>query len=93
MPVWAGILIRDLMILLAKRSANRTFYPNVCDLPGGYIEVGESPKTALVREFEEELGIVATALESLGTFDELRPEKYWHANTTFFRVVPLAGPF
>ena len=66
MPVWAGILIRDLMILLAKRSANRTFYPNVWDLPGGHIEVGESPKTALVREFEEELGTLRRPLSHWG---------------------------
>ena len=70
----AGILINDLKILLTKRSANQTFYPNVWDLPGGHLEAGESPETALVRELKEELGIVATAYESLGTFDELSPE-------------------
>ena len=70
----AGILIQDLKILLAKRSSNQTFYPNVWDLPGGHLEAGESPQTALVRELKEELGIVATAYESLGTFDEVTPE-------------------
>jgi len=70
----AGILIHDLKILLAKRSANQTFYPNVWDLPGGHLEAGESPETALVRELKEELGIVATAYASLGTFDVLSHE-------------------
>ena len=72
----AGILIHDLKILLAKRSASRSFYPNVWDLPGGHLEAGESPEAALVRELKEELGIVATAFESLGTFQALSPEGY-----------------
>ena len=75
----AGILIRYLKILLVKRSASRSFYPNVWDLPGGHLEAGESPEAALVRELREELGIVATAFESLGTFQELSPEGYgWY---------------
>jgi mutator protein MutT len=78
----AGILIHDLKILLAKRSAGQTFYPNVWDLPGGHLEAGESPETALVRD-KEELGIVATAFDSLGTFQELNPEGYERTSTMF----------
>ena len=79
----AGILIHDLKILLAKRSASRAFYPSVWDLPGGHLEAGESPQTALVRELKEELGIVATAFESLGTFQELSPEGTECTSTMF----------
>lgn len=32
-------------------------YKNYRDLPGGYVEQGESPRQACVREVEEELGI------------------------------------
>ena len=87
----AGILIHDLKILLAKRSASRSFYPNVWDLPGGHLEAGESPEAALVRELKEELGIVATAFESLGTFQALSPEGYGSYKYHVYLVTPWRG--
>jgi 8-oxo-dGTP diphosphatase len=53
----AGVLVRDARVLLCHRSADREWYPNVWDLPGGHIEPGESPADALVRELREELGV------------------------------------
>ncbi|MER7508950.1 NUDIX hydrolase [Streptomyces lavendulae] len=32
-------------------------YKDYCDIPGGYVEEGESPRQACVREVQEELGI------------------------------------
>ncbi len=55
----AGILVRAEMALLCHRCAQRRLYPDVWDLPGGHVEDGESPRTALRRELSEELGIVA----------------------------------
>jgi 8-oxo-dGTP diphosphatase len=52
--VAAGVVFRDgasriLMI--------RPTYKSYWDLPGGYVEVGESPRTAAAREVHEELGV------------------------------------
>jgi 8-oxo-dGTP diphosphatase len=55
--VVAGILIADGTVLLCRRSADRTWYPGVWDLPGGHVNDSETPEAALVRELEEELGI------------------------------------
>jgi 8-oxo-dGTP diphosphatase len=44
-------------VLLCHRSADRRWYADVWDLPGGHVEAGESPSIALVRELREELGI------------------------------------
>jgi 8-oxo-dGTP diphosphatase len=51
-------LLRDgNRVLLVHRSPRRRWYPDVWDLPGGHVEPGESPGTALARELREELGI------------------------------------
>jgi 8-oxo-dGTP diphosphatase len=55
--VVAGLLVASHEVLLCHRSANRRWYPNVWDLPGGHIEEDESPPQTLVRELDEELGI------------------------------------
>lgn len=44
---------------MVYRSPQRRWYPDVWDLPGGHVEPGEGPRTALVRELHEELGIHA----------------------------------
>jgi mutator protein MutT len=44
-------------VLLCHRRADRAWYPDVWDLPGGHIEPEESPREALSRELREELGI------------------------------------
>jgi 8-oxo-dGTP pyrophosphatase MutT (NUDIX family) len=52
--VAAGVLIRDDVgrVLLVKPT-----YKEGWDIPGGYVEPGESPKSAAAREVEEELGL------------------------------------
>jgi mutator protein MutT len=52
-----ALVVQQGTILLAKRSAQRDFYPNVWDFFGGHIEAGESPEQTLQRELMEELGI------------------------------------
>jgi 8-oxo-dGTP diphosphatase len=53
----AGVLFRDAAgrVLLVKPS-----YKDGWDIPGGYVEPGESPKHAARREVSEELGIDVT---------------------------------
>jgi mutator protein MutT len=53
-----ALLIRDGEILLVKRALHKTF-PGLWDVPGGHCEPGETPGEALVRELQEELGLVA----------------------------------
>lgn len=57
-PVSAGLLIKDGMILVGQRPENHTL-AGLWEFPGGKIELGESPEQALARELNEELGIEA----------------------------------
>jgi 8-oxo-dGTP diphosphatase len=61
------------LVLLGRRAANREFYPDVWDVPGGHLEPGESSEQALVRELREEIGVTPTAWASLGEFRESLP--------------------
>jgi 8-oxo-dGTP diphosphatase len=58
----AGVMIKDGRILLCHRSPDRRWYPDVWDLPGGHVELGETPTEALKRELLEELGVSARSL-------------------------------
>ena len=53
----AAILRDGNRVLLCHRSANRRWYPDVWDLPGGHVQPRETAAAALVRELREELGI------------------------------------
>src|ERR1035437_627411 len=44
-------------ILLLKRSMNCNFYPGAWSLPGGHIELNETPEIAAIRESIEETNL------------------------------------
>ncbi len=59
--VVAGILLnQDNEVLIAKRPEGKS-YAGYWEFPGGKIEQGEIAETALVRGFQEELGIDTSA--------------------------------
>ncbi len=51
-----GLIVKDNKILLISKKGGP--YDGKLDLPGGTIEYGETPKVALARELEEEVGII-----------------------------------
>lgn len=55
----AAALLKDTQgrILLAQRPAHKPM-PFLWELPGGKVEPGETPESALVRELFEELGLM-----------------------------------
>lgn len=55
--VAVGILVASKRVLLCHRRADRRWYADCWDFPGGHVENGETSRAALVRELEEELGI------------------------------------
>jgi A/G-specific adenine glycosylase len=59
-----GVIIRDGRIFIQKRP-DSGLMPSLWEFPGGKINEGESPKKAVVREIEEELGIGVHPLQKL----------------------------
>lgn len=60
-----AIFFRAGLVLLARRSTLKRFYPNCWDLIGGHIEPGETAEQALVRECQEEVGLTPTRFASV----------------------------
>jgi 8-oxo-dGTP diphosphatase len=57
-PVVTALISRDGKLLVGRRPEDRSL-PGLWEFPGGKIELGESPESALWRELNEELGIDA----------------------------------
>ena len=57
LQVVGAVLIKNDKILLPKRSSVLSKYPKFYEFPGGKVEKGETLKTALKRELNEELSI------------------------------------
>jgi 8-oxo-dGTP diphosphatase len=87
--VAAAVIERpDGSFLLGQRAAD-TFYPGYWEFPGGKVEPGETPRAALVRELEEELGIDVERADPW-----LRREHVYehaHVRLNFFRVRQWRG--
>ncbi len=74
-PTWLAVVALALMdgagrVLLQQRPADR-HHGGLWEFPGGKVESGETPRSALVREIEEELALVLNpALLHPGPFAE-----------------------
>ena len=87
--VAAAVITRpDGSFLLGQRAPD-TFYPGYWEFPGGKVEPGETPRDALIRELDEELGMkVEVALPWI-----TREHEYEHAHVSlhFFEVPAWRG--
>jgi 8-oxo-dGTP diphosphatase len=65
-PCACAIVVKDGKILLTKRAVEPS--AGLWDLPGGYIEVGETPEETLHRELREETGLEVRIRRLVGFF-------------------------
>ena len=65
-PVVCALIIRDDRVLIAQRPAGKHLALK-WEFPGGKVEPGEQPASALVREIREELGCEIEVVEALHT--------------------------
>ena len=87
--VAAAVITRpDGSVLLGQRAPD-TFYPGYWEFPGGKVEPGETPRDALIRELDEELGMRVDAAYPWIT----REHVYEHAHVSlhFFEVSAWRG--
>ena len=60
-----GIIWQDSRLLVIERSSRVERAPGKFCFPGGTIELGESPREALLREMQEELSLVVEPIKSV----------------------------
>ena len=60
----------DAAIFLTRRSANLRNHPGQWALPGGKLEAGETDVECALRELEEEVGVVISSENVLGSLDD-----------------------
>ena len=81
-----GILATPSGILLTRRAEDPG--KGMLDLPGGFVDYGESLEEALVREIQEELGIRVAVPEYIGSFPNIYVfgDVTYHTSDAVFRA-------
>lgn len=86
--VVAGALVREGRLLLTRRPEGGP-HPGAWELPGGKVELDETPGQALTREWREELGVEVDEVEPWA-FASGAPDGR-HVTLLVFRVGRLRG--
>jgi 8-oxo-dGTP diphosphatase len=73
--VAAGLVWLDDALLVSRRPSSASFGAGALELPGGKLERGEDPRTALARELREEWGPRCDELE-IGAVAEVLHHEY-----------------
>lgn len=69
-------------ILLVKR--NTEPFKGRWALPGGHVDFGETAEQAIIRETKKETGLEFKQLKFFKYYDEINPERAWHAIVLVF---------
>ena len=73
--VAVGVLFNEEgQVLIGQRTVKDNYYQK-WEFPGGKLETGETPQQALVREFDEEIGILINQSEDLMLLEHDYPDR------------------
>jgi 8-oxo-dGTP diphosphatase len=81
-----AIFVRGPRLLLTKRAPHKIVCPNCWDVIGGHVEPGETVEQALIREAEEDVGVVPLRFMNAGSILKPVPGSNDKAAYHFFTV-------
>jgi 8-oxo-dGTP diphosphatase len=87
-PATAALIVHRGRVLLGRRA--RPPYAGTWDLPGGFLESGETPERGLGREMREELGVGVRRLRFLGFARDRYGPGGFEVLVMLFRVTPTS---
>lgn len=87
-PATAALIVHRGRVLLGRRA--RPPYAGTWDLPGGFLESGETPERGLAREVREELGVGVQRLWFVGFTRDLYGPDGFEVLVIVFRVTPAS---
>jgi 8-oxo-dGTP diphosphatase len=85
-----ALITRGRSVLLARRAGEP--YRGTWDLPGGFLEAGESPEEGLERELREELGVGTRRARVIGFAVDRYGRGGFPVLAIIYRVTPELGP-
>jgi ADP-ribose pyrophosphatase YjhB (NUDIX family) len=88
-PTATALVVRDGMVMLTRR-ANEP-QAGWWDLPGGFMEPGETPEQTVVRELAEETGLSVEVGELVGVFPDAYGETGIPTINLFYRATVAGG--
>jgi 8-oxo-dGTP diphosphatase len=88
--VVAGLIFDQGRVLVCQRKLQSSSFALKWEFPGGKMESGEEPESALRRELKEELDIEAGLLKEIFRQEHCYP-KIVKVNLRFFRVADYSG--
>jgi 8-oxo-dGTP diphosphatase len=90
-PTASGVVLNEQDEVLLVRRRNRPYH-GWWDIPGGFVDFGETPEMAVVRELNEETGLNVRPLQSLGVWQHrYQRREGWDLNLCTFFVVEATG--
>ena len=90
MPVGVGVIVvRRGKILIGRRNGKNGY--NTWSMPGGHLDVGETPQCTAVREVLEETGLVVANPQFIGYTNDIFPEAQKHYLTLWMVAEYISG--
>jgi ADP-ribose pyrophosphatase YjhB (NUDIX family) len=90
-PASVAIIVSRGRVLLGRRA--RPPYAGTWDLPGGFLEAGETPERGLQRELREELGVRVRRVRLVGFASDRYGPAGFMVLTAIYRVTPTSLRF
>lgn len=89
-PVGVGVIVvRQGKVLIGRRNGKNGY--NTWSMPGGHLDVGETPEDTAVREVLEETGLVVANPQFIGYTNDIFPEAQKHYLTLWVAVEYISG--
>lgn len=84
-----GLVLQDRRLVAVVR--RNPPFQGMPALPGGFVELGETTETAVVRELQEETGLETRVVRLVGVYSDPARDPRGHTVTVAYALEPAGG--